>query len=97
MIVEAESFFRPGISAGLRRRRAARMSAAFIRAREVRREVVTAQNAQYTDFSLDVIGRYICNGLDEALHSADRHGNRPNGESQEDARPFDVIVVGGGS
>jgi choline dehydrogenase-like flavoprotein len=43
-----------------------------------------------TDFTRDVLGRYICNGLDEARASADT-GRRT------DARPFDVIVVGGGS
>src|SRR5512134_399216 len=50
----------------------------------------TNPTPQRTDFSLDIIGRYICNGLDEALRSADR-------SSRRDARPFDVIVVGGGS
>jgi choline dehydrogenase-like flavoprotein len=45
---------------------------------------------QTTDFSRDVLGRYICNGLDEALASA-------NQSLRADARPFDVIVVGGGS
>ena len=45
---------------------------------------------QATDFTLDVVGRYTCNGLDEALASADAT-LRPN------ARPFDVIVIGGGS
>jgi len=58
---------------------------------------VTAPNALYTDFSLDVLGRYVCNGFDEARRSADPKATRPSGESQEDARPFDVIVVGGGS
>jgi hypothetical protein len=38
---------------------------------------------QRTDFSLDVFGRYICNGMDEVL--------------REGAAPFDIIVVGGGS
>lgn len=42
---------------------------------------------QYTDFSKDVLGRYICNGLDEALASTSGPG----------ARPFDIIIVGGGS
>jgi hypothetical protein len=50
----------------------------------------TNPTPQRTDFSLDIIGRYICNGLDEALRSADK-SLHPN------ARPFDVIVVGGGS
>jgi choline dehydrogenase-like flavoprotein len=63
----------------------------------VRRFEVTAPTAQYTDFSLDVLGRYVCNGLDEALHSTDPGANRPSGESQEDARPFDAVVIGGGS
>ena len=48
----------------------------------------TSPTAQYTDFSKDVIGRYVCNGLDEALRST---FGRP------DARPFDIIIVGGGS
>jgi choline dehydrogenase-like flavoprotein len=42
---------------------------------------------QYTDFSKDVLGRYICNGLDEALASTGGPGGRP----------FDIIIVGGGS
>ena len=50
----------------------------------------TTPTPQRTDFSIDVIGRYICNGLDEALRSADK-SLHPN------AHPFDVIVVGGGS
>jgi choline dehydrogenase-like flavoprotein len=51
---------------------------------------MTSQTAQDTDFSRDIVGRYTCNGLDEALQSTNS-GMRP------DARPFDVIVVGGGS
>lgn len=50
----------------------------------------TTPVAQNTDFSRDVLGRYICNGLDEALRSTDTN-LRP------DARPFDLIVIGGGS
>lgn len=50
----------------------------------------TNPTPQRTDFSIDVIGRYICNGLDEALRSADK-SLHPN------ARPFNVIVIGGGS
>src|SRR5215468_6304760 len=49
---------------------------------------MTSQTAQYTDFSKDILGRYVCNGLDEALRST-------NGRA--DARPFDIIIVGGGS
>lgn len=50
----------------------------------------TQPASQRTDFSLDVMGRYVCNGLDEALRSADA-------TLRSDARPFDVIVIGGGS
>src|SRR5215207_6407467 len=52
--------------------------------------MATNPTPQHTDFSLDIIGRYICNGLDEALRSADR-------SLHPDARRFDVIVIGGGS
>ncbi len=52
---------------------------------------MTAPQPQVTDFTKDVLGRYVCNGLDEALTSGDPSGGRP------DARPFDVIVIGGGS
>lgn len=51
---------------------------------------MTSPTAQVTDFTRDVLGRYICNGLDEALRSADSN-------LRADARPFDVIVIGGGS
>lgn len=52
--------------------------------------MATSVAPQPTDFSLDVMGRYVCNGLDEAQASMDtaRH---------PDARPFDLIVLGGGS
>src|SRR5690348_960621 len=49
---------------------------------------MTSPTAQYTDFSKDVLGRYVCNGLDEALRST---SGRP------DARPFDIVICGGGS
>lgn len=49
---------------------------------------MSSLTAQYTDFSRDVLGRYICNGLDEALAST---SGRP------DAKPFDIVIVGGGS
>ena len=49
--------------------------------------MVTNATAQATDFTRDVLGRYLCNGLDEAIRSADS-GARP------DARPFDIIVIG---
>jgi choline dehydrogenase-like flavoprotein len=46
----------------------------------------TSPRAQRTDFSVDIAGRYTCNGLDEALASVGAGG-----------RSFDLIVVGGGS
>ncbi len=49
--------------------------------------IMTAQTPQYTDFSKDVLGRYVCNGLDEALAST----------TGTNAHPFDLIIVGGGS
>jgi hypothetical protein len=45
----------------------------------------TSPRAKRTDFSLDITGPCACNGL-EALASV-----RPG------TRPFDLIVVGGGS
>jgi choline dehydrogenase-like flavoprotein len=44
-----------------------------------------------TSFSLDILGRYASNSLDEALDSA------VPGRKFSDARPFDHIVIGGGS
>jgi len=41
-------------------------------------------------FSVDVLGRYTCNTWQEAKDSTDQ-GQRP------DARPFNVIIVGGGT
>jgi choline dehydrogenase-like flavoprotein len=52
--------------------------------------MATSRFAQETDFSRDALGRYVCNGLDEALEGA-RQDKRP------DARPWDIIVVGGGT
>ncbi len=50
----------------------------------------TTPTPQTTDFTRDVIGRYVCNGLDEALRSTDRWA-RP------DAKPFDIVVIGAGA
>lgn len=58
---------------------------------------MTAATPQTTDFTKDVLGRYISNGMDEALRSTDKNGQRPDGSPTSDARPFDVIVIGGGS
>jgi choline dehydrogenase-like flavoprotein len=52
--------------------------------------MATSPNTPVTDFTRDVLGRFTCNGLDEALRSADK-SLRP------DARPFDLIILGGGS
>jgi hypothetical protein len=46
-----------------------------------------AVGIEKTSFTLDVIGRFTCNTDAEALDSM----------SQPYARPFDVIVLGGGS
>lgn len=59
--------------------------------------MVNSATSQLTDFSRDVIGRYVCNGLDEAKRSADRTAIRPDGRLQIEARDFDIIVVGGGT
>jgi choline dehydrogenase-like flavoprotein len=47
---------------------------------------MTALQAQSTDFTRDVLGRYVCNGFDEA--SASTRG----GDS-----PFHYIIIGGGT
>lgn len=57
----------------------------------------TSATPQITDFTRDVIGRYVCNGLDEALRSTDRTVVRPDGRPQIEARDFDLIVIGGGT
>jgi len=57
----------------------------------------TSGSSQLTDFTRDVIGRYVCNGFDEAKQSTNKGGARRNGSPQSDARPFDVVVIGAGS
>src|SRR6266545_2302139 len=42
----------------------------------------TSVEVQETSFSIDVLGRYICNTWDEAVNNG--------------ARPFDAVVIGGG-
>jgi len=59
--------------------------------------MASSKSPQLTDFSIDILGRYMCNGLDEALHSIDKNAQRPDGSPQNDARPFNAIVIGGGS
>jgi choline dehydrogenase-like flavoprotein len=50
---------------------------------------------EFTTFSLDNAGRYMCNTAHEALTSAG--GDVGVGAPPPDARPFDVIVIGGGT
>lgn len=50
-----------------------------------------------TDFTRDTVGRFVCNGLDEALQSAPRSALNPQGNTRFDARDFDIIVIGGGT
>jgi choline dehydrogenase-like flavoprotein len=59
--------------------------------------MATSRTAQLTDFTMDILGRYMCNGFDEAMHSADKNAQRPDGSPQNDARPFNAIIIGGGS
>ena len=48
----------------------------------------TSPKAQTTDFTKDSVGRFVFNGLDEALAST---------SASPWARPFDIVVVGGGT
>src|SRR5579864_2727622 len=52
--------------------------------------MATSPTTQVTDFTRDVFGRYVCNGMDEAMRSTDQN-------ARSDARPFGVIVIGGGT
>jgi choline dehydrogenase-like flavoprotein len=52
--------------------------------------MATPAKAESTAFSKDILGRYVCNGLDEALRTTDT-------SQRFDARQFDIIIVGGGS
>ena len=40
-------------------------------------DMATSKTAQLTDFTTDVLGRYMCNGFDEAMHSTDKNAQRP--------------------
>jgi hypothetical protein len=55
-----------------------------------------ALTTEYTSFTLDNMGRYLCNTLQEALHSTGQQ-DVGLGTPPKDGRPFDVIVIGGGS
>lgn len=52
--------------------------------------MATLSIPQDTRFTFDLVGRYGCNTLDEALDSKDTG-------KHADARPFDFIILGGGS
>ena len=51
---------------------------------------MTPVTPQTTAFTKDALGRYVCNGLDEALQTTDKN-IRP------DAKDFDIIIIGGGT
>jgi hypothetical protein len=61
--------------------------------------MVTGAVFPMTDFSRDILGRYVCNSLDEALRSADASVMRPPPDErpQIEARDFDIIIIGGGT
>jgi choline dehydrogenase-like flavoprotein len=57
-----------------------------------------------TEFSLDVLGRYVCNTFEEALANSDpafrataKDVNNNSLPARGDLRPFDFIVIGGGT
>ena len=61
-------------------------------------------SSQPTDFALDVLGRYVCNTFDEALANSDpsyrANARDVNGNAlppRGDMRPFDFIIIGGGT
>jgi choline dehydrogenase-like flavoprotein len=54
--------------------------------------------AEYTTFTRDVLGRYVCNTFEEALVTVDPAARAAAGlPSRGDLRPFDFIIVGGGT
>jgi choline dehydrogenase-like flavoprotein len=57
----------------------------------------SALTTQSTAFTRDVLGRWICNTLEEARQSADPTKTRPDGRPQIEARDFDLIIIGGGT
>jgi hypothetical protein len=54
-------------------------------------------DVQRTSLSADIPGRYICNTFEEALCSAQVNPCLNRSETRPDARPFDLIVIGGGT
>lgn len=53
---------------------------------------------QSTDFTLDVLGRYVCNTWDEALANSDRTTRAAAMlPPRSDVQLFDLVFVGGGT
>jgi hypothetical protein len=52
--------------------------------------MATSKTAQLTDFTQDILGRYICHGFDEAMDSMDHNSPRPHARS--DARLFNAAA-----
>jgi choline dehydrogenase-like flavoprotein len=51
-----------------------------------------------TDFSRDVLGRYLCSTFDDALVTIDPNARSAAGlPPRGDLRPFDFIIIGGGT
>src|SRR5262245_60410198 len=53
--------------------------------------MATSKSAQLANFTQDILGRYICNGFDEAMDSM--ANNRPP-QAQSDARLFNALIIG---
>jgi choline dehydrogenase-like flavoprotein len=74
------------------------MRNAALRVSQHRREKIMSLKTEYTTFSRDVLGRFICNTFDEALTSVDPNARAAAGlPPSGDLRPFDFIIVGGGT
>ncbi|HKT61006.1 MAG TPA: family 16 glycoside hydrolase [Gemmatimonadales bacterium] len=54
-------------------------------------------NVQRTSLAADIPGRYICNTFQEALCSAQVGPCLDRTDARPDARPFDLIIIGGGT
>src|SRR5437867_214566 len=53
---------------------------------------------EYTTFTRDVLGRYVCNTYDEALVTIDPNARAAAGlPARGDLQPFDFIIIGGGT
>src|SRR4051794_7604348 len=57
-----------------------------------------ALTTEYTTFTRDVLGRYVCNTFDEVLVTIDPNARAAAGlPTRGDLRPFDFIIIGGGT